>query len=88
LNKAFQRLIYLLSDHNRIKVLQESPWIITKTSGKQCLTEAYNFLTEKQKTIVDAKVNTCKIAISKQTKPVAKKLSPASAANNDSPRSP
>ena len=49
LNRAFQRLIYLLADADRLAIMRGSPWILTKTSGKACLDAAAGHLTEKQK---------------------------------------
>ena len=47
LNKAFQRLIYLLSDKNRVAVFIEHQQILFKTSGKNCLAVAEQVLTER-----------------------------------------
>lgn len=49
LNRAFQRLIYLLTDTNRLKVMMSCPSIVTKKygSGKMCIKHAQASMTEK-----------------------------------------
>lgn len=57
--------MHILSDPNRVKVMQDYPYILSKHSGKCCIVEAANFLTEKQKAIIDVKVKECKTKIIK-----------------------
>ena len=55
-NRAFQRLIHLLSDQNRMQTLALNQNLITRKQGRTCLLLAPKVLTERQQAIVNQKV--------------------------------
>ena len=48
-----------------MKVMVSCPWILTKTSGKMCIEQAYQFMTEKQRALIEAKIQACKAQLSR-----------------------
>ena len=56
LNTAFQKLIFLIQDHNRLCVINMYMQEITRKEIEPCFALAFTVLTEKQQVIVRAKV--------------------------------